>query len=88
MPPAAFPAFALAAEASFGAQAAGAASRRQVAPWPCSRTHPYAPLGKAPVAFPSRSLRTGLDGPSFESSGQVLNVPLFFSSEPRCLLSL
>ncbi len=59
MPPAAFPAFALAAEASFGAQAAGAASRRQVAPWPCSRTHPYAPLGKAPVAFPSRSLRTG-----------------------------
>jgi len=35
---AAFPAFALAAEASFGAQPAGAASRRQVASFPCSRT--------------------------------------------------
>ncbi len=35
---AAFPAFALAAEASFGAQAAEAATRRHVAILPCSRT--------------------------------------------------
>ncbi|MEO6203179.1 MAG: hypothetical protein ABIP82_08185 [Nitrospirales bacterium] len=63
MPPAAFPAFALAAEASFGAQAAGAASRRQVAPWRCSPTPSYAPPVQVAAAFPSSGLRTGLDAP-------------------------
>ena len=74
MPPAAFPAFAgaasrLRAEASFDAQA-----RRQVAPWPHSRTPPYAPPIQAAAAFPSRSLRTGR---------AFLNTPLLFSGEPR-----
>ncbi len=34
-----------------------------LAPWPCSRTSLYAPPVQAAAAFPSRSLRTGLDGP-------------------------
>lgn len=30
---------------------------RQVAPWPCSRTHLYAPSVQAAAAFPSAKLR-------------------------------
>ena len=33
-----------------------------LAPLSCSRTHMYVPRAKEAAAFPSRGLRTGLDG--------------------------
>jgi hypothetical protein len=57
---------------------AGAASRRQVATWSCSRTPLYAPLVKVAVVFPSRGLRTELDAPLARLRAWFLSTPKFF----------